>query len=223
MLLLVTGCGGEREGPFFPLAPGWEWQYRVRVQTADGAEELRQQVRTIGPERVDGFPAWTRVRADGSRFYYREDRSGIHRIGSRPPDGGYRPEAEERLVLGRPFRHGTRWRQQELTSLLQRTGPPQETRYRIRVAVPVDYVIVAADEVVEVPAGRFTGCLRVEGEGETSADAGNYVGNIRVRLSSSSWYCPGAGLVREERVERTSNRLIPEGRMVMELQGLHHP
>ncbi len=223
LLLVLTGCGGEQEGSFFPLQPGWEWQYRVLLQTADGAEELRQVLRTTGTERVDGFSAWTRVRPDGSRFYYRVDAAGIHRIGVRPPDGRYRPEPGERRVLARPLRPGTRWRQQEVTALLQRTGPPQETRYRIHAAVPVEYTIVAERQVVEVPAGRFGGCLQVEGRGQTSADAGNYVGRIHVELSSSSWYCPGAGLVREERIERTSNRLIPEGRMLLELQLLHRP
>ena len=104
LLLVLTGCGREQEGSFFPLQPGWEWQYRVLLQTADGTEDLRQVLHTTGTERVDGFPAWTRVRPDGSRFYYREDAAGIHRIGVRPVDGHYRPEPGERRVLAQPLR-----------------------------------------------------------------------------------------------------------------------
>jgi len=222
LLLSLPGCERPVQS-FFPLAVGWQWHYRLEVETADGRRQLRQVVTTGTPERVDGFPAHSRRWLNDWRFYYRRGPRGIYRIGSRSPEGDYRPEPAARYVLRYPLQVGTRWQQPETTRLLQRTSPPQETLFRIQVALPVIYVIDLVDGSVAVPAGRFDGCLRVSGHGETSADAGNYVGWTHLTLESRDWYCRGVGLVRSERTETTSNTLLPRGRMSMELEALLRP
>ncbi|MEQ8233124.1 MAG: hypothetical protein RKL32_15555, partial [Gammaproteobacteria bacterium] len=67
------------------------------------------------------------------------------------------------------------------------------------------------------PAGRFDGCLLIEGRGNTSAEVGNYIGRAAINVTSREWFAPDVGLVRLEREERTDAKALSAGRLVLEL------
>ena len=103
------------------------------------------------------------------------------------------------------------------TAVLENTGPPWETLFRIRVPVTMHYRVAELGQSVETPAGRFSDCALVVGQGSANADVGNYIGRTSIEVSSRAWYARGVGLVRLERDETTTADAISAGHITMEL------
>lgn len=125
---------------------------------------------------------------------------------------------EVRRLIARPFQVGTEWRGTTRTRLLEKTGPPQETLFRIVQALPMHYRIAATDVVIEVPAGVYRHCLLVEGKGARHVNVGNYIGETDIHVETRDWYAPGVGLVRSERRESTTSPALDRGELVQVLE-----
>jgi len=218
MLSTLTGC--ERPTPaasYFPLEPGRGWQYRVERTTMDGSTELRHAVRAVAVPPGLGIDAM-RETLSGLRYFYAIDDDGIFRIGARA--GGPRQGAGDvsrELVLPHAVDATSTWQTWSQTTVLENTGPPWETLFRINAPVRMRYQVEATDGAITTPAGRFDGCLVIAGRGTASVDAGNYIGRTQIEIASREWFAPGVGLVRMERDEKTGADALRAGRLVMEL------
>jgi len=218
---LLAGCG-EDSGVehYFPLAAGMHWQYRVERITMDGAHELRHVVSTRPPSSYAGTRAAVRETPDGTRYFYRRTAAGIERVGERGADGRALDVAGE-LILPAQLEPHAAWTTATTTSVLENSGPPWESLFRLSVPMSLDYSITALAASVSTPAGRFDDCLVVRGRGRAQVDAGDYVGPTEIAIETTAWYAPGIGLVRLERDERTTASAIDHGRLVMELDHWH--
>lgn len=233
MLILVLLAGGcDRSAPeYYPLDPGLSWYYTLHVSTMDGAEEQKFLVTGIQPFHWQGKPVHTRRTLDGTTVFYEKNAEGIYHIASQRP-GATEPvsvEKGERVVLQYPLEPGTTWYTNSETLVLARTGPPQRSEFKIVAPVKLKYTIEALDETVRVPAGNFRNCLQVRATGKTRYNARNYVGLTNITVEKTDWYAPGIGLVKSERRETTSSKVLNHGRMqtfagrvVMELESFKH-
>ncbi|NIR61369.1 MAG: hypothetical protein GWO02_18665 [Gammaproteobacteria bacterium] len=120
-------------------------------------------------------------------------------------------------LLRRPFVPGTRWTARGRVALLRRNLPL--FRLEAEASLPLTRSVAAADEVVEVPAGRYSGCLRVEGRGAVRFES-EALGVVTVEVTVTDWFAPGVGLVKSVREERPDSQALGEGRAVMELEAL---
>jgi len=217
-LLLLAGC--ERATPsadYFPLEPGRHWQYRVERTTMDGSTELRHAVRAVAVPPGLGIDAM-RETLGGLRYLYVIDDDGIFRIGA--AEAGPRQgvgDVPRELVLPHPVGAASTWQTWSQTTVLENTGPPWETLFRINAPIHMSYQVEAIDGAITTPAGRFDGCLVIAGRGTASVDVGNYIGRTQVEVASREWFAPGVGLVRMERDEKTGADALRAGRLVMEL------
>lgn len=216
-LLLLGACGGEHAS-YFPTEAGMRWEYAVQRTTTDGVQRFRYFVQNIQPG--DSAYLVARESAGGNVLYYGEVDEGVALLARRRRGEAPRDEPFPRLELPLPAEPGRSVSTRLRTSVLENIGPPQETRYRIEVEVPVELTIESDDSTVQVPAGRFTRCLLVSGSGTVSANAGNYVGQTQVSVQMRRWYAPGVGLVRAELHESTTHSALSEGALVMELHSL---
>ena len=109
------------------------------------------------------------------------------------------------------------------TAVLENTGPPWETLFRVDVSVDMQYRVEATAERVITPAGAFDDCVLIAGHGAASADVGNYIGRTEITVTSREWFAPDVGLVRMEREETTTASAISGGSLVMELEAIYGP
>jgi hypothetical protein len=127
------------------------------------------------------------------------------RVVERGPDGFFRDSARGELRVGSciedrarsllcgPIAVGTRW-----SSVLSPTSTE-------------NYEIVAVGERVEVPAGRFDGCVRVRAHMRASPGT---------ELINETSYAPGVGPVRIEVVTVGDGQAVPQFRAVLRA---YHP
>lgn len=217
VLLVLGGCDA---GPasYFPLDPGRYWQYDVVRTTMDGSKTQKYLIETQAPREWNGSTVNVRQTIDGHQFFYRELADGVSRVARKLSAEATATATEPAvLVLPRGPAVGDSWRQQSHTAVLENTGPPWETLFRITQAVELDFTVASTSDTVRVGAGDFSDCLRVVGHGRLNADVGNYIGHTEITVSVTEWYAPDVGLVRSERIETTDAQALNHGSIVMEL------
>ncbi|MEQ8661206.1 MAG: hypothetical protein RLW62_10345 [Gammaproteobacteria bacterium] len=208
LLAAATGCERTPGDPhWFPLEPGRVWQYRVERTTMDGTRALRHVVHSARVPADSGLAGLRRT-LDGRRLRYVRTAQGLFRIDA---------HGDRELVLPPAPAALASWQGSSTTSVLENTGPPWETLFRINVPVALRYTVTSTDASVETPAGHFEDCLLVEGRGSASADVGNYIGRAAITVETREWFARDVGLLRLEREERTDAAALSGGRLVMEL------
>lgn len=197
-------------GDFFPLTPSSRWEYRVTRRT--DAAPLRvvatvRQDQFTGPHghgcRVVDEQYGDRPSTERSPIVYCTEGGFLHRVmsleyrGESLEDNGLRSGEIRFLPLdlaGTPSWEG-RTNAYQLPD-----GSGFEVRQLHQVFVQV--------EPIEVPAGRFERCARVETTAIHSATGtdGSSIGT-RVVYYYSDWYASGVGLVRTEQRSATAEVL----------------
>lgn len=220
---LLAGCDREADAAhYFPLEPGRSWHYRIERTTMDGQRRLRHAVHSrVVPQGVTADAL--RVTLDGRPYLYAVDPQGIFRLNPPAAERAAPDHAEPVLILPHDFATRSDWQAWSVTAVLENSGPPWETLFRITTPVHMRYRVETFDATVETPAGRFHDCLLVSGQGAANIDVGNYIGRTRVDVATREWFAPGVGLVRMERDEKTGATALSGGRLVMELDRWRGP
>lgn len=217
---MLAGCGADLGPPsLFPLEPGHRWVYDVRTEWEDlVVEHEPREIRTAGQAQVGDAAAWRRRSADGVEWYLRADDSGVYRVATKTDlDAEPRPDPLRRYVLRAPVAVGTQWQAGTTAYLLRRRADfPREIRHS-HPDVNMHYVIESLDDVVEVRAGRYEGCVRVRGQALLKLFADPVAGWRDMPLTTTEWYCRGPGLVRLVREEPAGATFLTGGTMTMEL------
>lgn len=223
-LALLAGCSDPPPpASLFPLEPGRHWTFDVRTEWETLAiEHETRELSTEGEAEVGGVTAWRRRSADGVEWFLRVDDSGVYRVAAKTDlDAEPRPDAQRRYVLKAPIAVGTSWQSTTAPYLLRRKADfPPEIRHT-HPEVPMTYTIEALDDRVEVRAGRFERCVRVQGTAQLKLFADPVVGWRDLPLRTTEWYCHGPGLVKLVREEPANSNFLVGGVLTMELLQWH--
>lgn len=221
--MLLAACSAAPPGSdLFPLEDGRSWTYDVRTEVEGGNVVLHETLvmSSHGRESVDGLDgaAWRRRSDSGVDYWLRRDDTGIYRVGSKSDlDAEAKPDDPRRYVLKTPIAVGTTWRSDTTAYLLRRRADfPPEIRHT-HPRIPMNYTIAALGETVSTRAGRFDGCVRVDGEATVRLFADPVAGWRDLPLSTREWYCPGVGLARLVRREPAGSTFVTGGQITMEL------
>lgn len=198
----------------FPTTPGRWWYYATEVKIKD---EPRQQRLFVANVAWDGRTLLQRRQGSWDHLYAVGEQSIEHRAYLNRHASRQAREAEA-VLLPVPAAPGASWQFKTRLRLIESRTFAAEDRLANRY-LPVDMSarIEGADEAVEVPAGRFDRCVRVEANGKTlvQADRGNL--EVEVTVIQTEWYAPGVGLVKRERVEQADSPFLRNGKYVQEL------
>lgn len=225
LIAALAGCGrspGADNEAWFPLQAGHRWTYTVTTRSgADSVERESLTLRTLGAETLvlDDKPAWLRRSDSGINYWLRADEGGVVRVASKG-DMQADPVADApgRFVLKAPFVVGTQWTAPTTAYLLMRTHEyPREIKHS-HPSIPMAYQIEAVADAVQVPAGRFSPCLRVRGSATVRIFVDPISGFRDQPLTTLEWYCRGVGLVKMERSEPSTSPMLVGGSRTLELQ-----
>ncbi len=220
--LLLAACRGEAPQGYFPLQPGLSWHYLVDTVTPKEHSESRLRITSLGVREFDGKAYHVR-KTDSGNFYYLEQRhDGIVRVSKRTIIEPYpRANIQERLVFRQPPEVGAEWSYLVKPHLVKRTFETSKILKR-----EIDYRMVwrieAVDAEVEVPAGRFEGCLHVRGTAQFDVPRVLSSAKDVITFTTDEWYASNVGLVRLEHSEMVNSDQIDDGSVTMMLTEFVH-
>ena len=223
LALGLASCSAPHDDSLFPLAKGHRWHYDITTEWENHIVEHEPRViETLGNVTLDSGRAWRRRSDSGIEYWLRSDAAGIYRVASKSElDEAPLPDKEPRFVLKAPVAVGTTWRASTTAYLLRRRQEfPPEIRHS-HPAVPMNYTIEALGEKLATRAGNFEHCVRVKGVAALRLFADPVVGWKDMALTTTEWYCPGAGLVKLLREEPAESTFLTGGKLTMELVDFH--
>ncbi len=202
LLLLLSACDRPAAG-YFPVEPGYEWNYDVKrtIPPLQGLVTQKIIVRNLHPVVEGGNTYYPKIYANGRKFFYTRSTEGIGRTS---PGSG----SVER-VIGFPLSEGTDW---SSTARLQLFDLPKKladgwnglSRY-----MTMDYAVTSLDEAVNVPAGHFSRCLRIDAVGFLDLPERIMLGIRMIKVEQTQWYAPEVGLIKMTRREFAIPNLYP--------------
>lgn len=199
----------------FPTTPGRWWYYATQVKVKD---EPRHQRLFIANVAFDGRNLLQRRQGAWDHLYAVGDEAVEHQAYLYRQGGGKQAREAEAVLLPVPPKQGSSWQFKTRLRLIESRTFAAEDRLANRY-LPVDMTanIAADDAVVQVPAGRYDDCVRVEATGKTivPADRGNL--EVEVTVTQTEWYAPGVGLVKTQRVEQADSQFLRNGEYLQEL------
>ena len=205
---------------YFPLVKGHSWQYRTTTLRGGERTDGRYEVHNLGEVERDFERYHARMNSHGTEYFFQQDDSGVYRLGVQTiVSDKIKPDARKRYVLKTPHRKDDYWFSDSHAFVIERTQPIRENFWNSH-AFEMEYQITALDETVQVPAGIFEHCIRVQGTGIVAilADVtqGRY-GSAEGEITTTEWYAPGVGLIKLVRQESFENSLFADGSYSVEL------
>jgi hypothetical protein len=216
----LGGCTRSRTGAadYFPLKPGMSWTFRFRGSTGATGEltTVNQPAR-----KIFGYTAVPQQNLGGDKTYtefYADDGAGIRHVAIEEGEGLRSRLGDHSYVIKLPIEVGTTWR--EIDRAFDGTLYNATTK------------IESVDDKITVPAGTFSGCIRIKSTGWASStkatarmpgiDSGlRLVADGDVSVEDYYWLAPGVGPIKA-----THNESRGEGAMAqsigftMELESL---
>jgi len=190
------GCTPSQGGVayYFPLKPGMVWTFRF---TGSSGATGELATNNLAQREVLGFNATPQRNSGGDKTYtefYADDGEGIRHVAIDEND-----EVESRLndhsyVIKLPIAAGTSWREMDRTF----DGTVYDATTRIE----------SVNDNVSVPAGTFSGCIRIHSTGLASTAKGTarapgvnsgvrlVAGGEDVSVEDYYWLAPGVGPVK---------------------------
>jgi hypothetical protein len=217
--LLILGACDRTPTTYFPLEVGRYWQYTIARTTMDGNVTQKYLLETLPLRDWRGVRVAGKRTVDGHQYFYQTDEDGVRRVAyKRRGDKELRSENPSLTILPAAPEIGATWERPTQTIVLENSGPPWETLFRITRPLTLEYTVASTTDVVRVPAGEFRDCLRVVGTGRIDTDVGNTIGRAIISVEVTEWYAPNVGLVRSRRIETTDIEALDYGAIHMQLE-----
>ncbi len=223
-VLAPAGCG-KQDQSYHPVSAGHSWLYRITLETMEGASSQKQAMSSLPARETEAGVDYVYRSVTGIETLYRDTERGRERKGYVVPDGKLARFIEDpALILPEQLEIGTQWDSVIQTQALKRKGTPGETfGFELLAAVPISNRIVSVDEVVDVPAGRFRGCLKIESQGSVAHAGNQYNVTTMITVTQTQWFARGIGLIKRSIVEKSTNEAFAQGTLTMELESFQVP
>lgn len=213
----ATGCSRPASDAYFPLTVGAKWTYQLVTDMASPPVDASLVMSVDRAITFAGKDVVVRRSASGVEYYLEQTPAGIRRVASRTDlEEDALLDDAPRTVLPEPPAVGAEWEAMTVPFLLQRNAEfPRELKHRHKTMMR--YRIEAEHETVEVPAGKFTDCLRVRGQTSFKLFKDPQQGFSDQPIVSVEWYCKGVGLVRIDREEEVKSNFLTGGKIRYQL------
>ena len=202
IIACIPACAPPDTG-YFPTTPGYEWHYDINRKTPDVQHGIIQKsiVRNLPARTVDGVTYYPQLHANRKTYYFTRTGDGVSR---RAPGAG-----EAGQVIGQPLQVGTEWSAASRLYLFDLPKKLDDNWGTLSQNLTLDYTITSLDEQVDVRAGRFANCLRIDAVGFLDLPRRLMLGIRIIKVEQTQWYAPGAGLVKMTRKEYAIPNLYP--------------
>lgn len=184
-LTLCLGCHSDLTR-YYPLDPGFAWQYRVSLTESHDLTSTRGEIVNMEETRLLGrrtIPQRSEMFGQILIRFLATDRGGVFEYAQQVGDGAPISTEAPNYVLRAPIADGTTW-----------SSSWQTVKDGRRLSVPTVKAIAAVNETIMVPAGTFAGCLRLRITGKIDVNLRS--GPSTIDVQGDEWYAPGVGFIK---------------------------
>ncbi|MEM0909547.1 MAG: hypothetical protein AAGJ37_01150 [Pseudomonadota bacterium] len=222
--VLLTGCSKRiSENDYFPLQDGLRWEYQVYEEHTNDKEVKVYTVENIGSTAFDGkyfeMPITVRRTGSGTDYFILSAEDGLFRIAQKTiVQADPTMDEPERKILPKndEISEGQSWFVESKTYTL--SGAPNDSVPDTEdIRFEMEYEVTSMNETVEVPAGQFENCIKVEGFAAFPLYVDPKLGYQDVEIQQTEWYAPGVGLIKLVREEPRKIGLFEGGNVTFEL------
>jgi len=219
LVALLAGACAPGAADYYPLDAGRTFEYHQRVEVRGEPTVQRRVVTNLGPATWQGRRVHVQRVQDGVLHLFVRDAGGVRRIATRSPgQADALADGEYHYLLPAPLRSGRHWSLESRLRLVESRTFAREDRLAPRLLpVTLVYTVEALDDTVQVPAGRFTACVRIRATGRTHVPVDRGNARAAVAVEHVDWYAPGIGRVKSQREETSDSPFLHDGRFVLEL------
>ena len=211
---LLIGCAKQDNAPF-PTDPGRWWYYQTRTQILKDVSEQRLLISNLAR---DQHSFQQRRQASWDHQFGFTGKGLVHQQYFNRGEGMGTLREVNALVLPQTLAVGEAWTFSSALHLIEsRTFATEDHLGHRPLPLVMHAKIAAIDDTVRVPAGRYTGCIRVEASGETTVPTDRGSSTATVKAEQQEWYAPGVGLVRLTRKETSDSQFLDKGEYTQEL------
>ena len=223
-VITCSACG-KQEQSYYPMDPGYRWLYHISLETMEGVSSQKRAISSLPARESENSLDFVHRSVTGIETLYRDSDRGRERTGFLVPDGNISRFIEDPvLILPKQLEIGIQWDSVIQTQALKRKGTPGETfGFELLATVPISNRVVATDEVVKVPAGKFRNCLKIESQGSVAHAGNQYNVTTMISVTQTQWFAPGVGLVKSSIIEKSTNEAFSQGALNMELESFKTP
>lgn len=216
--LLLGACArAPVPDDYFPLGAGLHWRYQVTRAYKERTEHDRLEIVNLKRLGFDGRQVTVRRTDQDNHYYIERMADGVYRVAKRNvAETAPQRDREPRMILPQPPRVGATWSSHTQPYALRRVHPYEDSLTR-GIGFNMTYELVADDDTVSVPAGRFEHCLRVEGSAQVSIYSDARRGYRDIPIKTTEWYAPGIGLVKLVREEPLDTEVFQGGTITLAL------
>ena len=225
IFLILQSCESKvSDTPYFPLEKGLKWEYQISQELSGSSSTVKQSftLENLGRSTIKNgkevYDSYLRQTSDGNVYYLVSDESGINRVAKRTVVE-YTPRFDEVVRKVLPSHQlldiGQLWNVD--TSLYVIHSRPDYNNDLSAKRPNMVFEIESLDETVDVPAGHFENCIRVEGYASITLYADARIGYIKVPIIQTEWYAPNVGLVKMIRSEVINSSVYRGGVHTFEL------
>jgi hypothetical protein len=172
---------------YYPLEAGFAWQYRVSLTQGGSLTTTTADVANLQPADVLGrkaVPQRSEMFGQSLVRYLVKDWRGVFEYAQQAgSDGTPVGKDAPNYVLRVPVADGTTW-----------SSTWQSTPEGRQVSFPTVKAIAATDETVMVPAGTFSGCIRLKVIGTAQVNLTS--GPATIKVQGDEWYAPEIGFIK---------------------------
>jgi len=206
--LWICGCNSDT---YLPLKVGSQWHYTLQTEMDEAPVENHLDFSMDRSFHFQGGKTYVHRSESGVEYFLQQRADGIYRIASRvDTEEQSTLEPQAIMVLPTPVKLGAQWSAPTVPFLLRRSAEfPRELKYRHSAVM--HYQVKALDESVDVPAGHFDHCAKVQGQASLRFFIDPVKGVGDEPLQSTEWYCQGVGLVRFDRAEIVDSSFVSGG------------
>lgn len=224
--LILAGCSADiPDTDYFPLQKGVVWEYQVNELFGSRESQREFSIENLGETQFKEGEVFSedlisvRHTSDGTDYYILKDDTGVYRAARRTLIE-YKPRFEKSLVRILPnnkdLEVGRSWTVPTKPYALHATASFAVPDPRKR-DINLQFEIKSVTDTVEVPAGTFERCIRVEGTTVLTLYVDPKLGYQDIPITQTEWYAPGVGLVKLIREEPLNMELFKGGLISYEL------
>ncbi len=206
--VLISGCEpNSAADPYFSTELGATSIYKIERHTTDGVEETRYGWTNLTVQKSNSSISIDRRNLNNHHETYKIVNNGVF----------LREKSQDKFLMPRNLLKNDTWQTSTYATALQTSQAPWEKTLRPVIIVPVVNRVLSVNQDIWVANNYYKDCALVESVGNTEIALDSFIGNIKVTISSKTWYARNIGIIKRETRELTDSDIIKSGDATMTL------